>query len=55
MKPYILQFKFVNFYKLYFPLAYDPDIGTEPSIYEHDSHLYINIFYTFPPLTIQYG
>ena len=31
------QVKFVNLYKLYFPLAFNPEIGREPSIRQFDS------------------
>ena len=36
---YIRQVKFVNFYKLYFPLTYKHEIGTGFSVNEFDSHL----------------
>ena len=41
MNTYVRKFKFVNFYEFfkYFTFAYNPEIGTEPSVYESDSHL----------------
>ena len=33
------KLKFVNFYKLDFPLTYHHKIGTETSVGEFDSHL----------------
>ena len=39
MIAYTRKFKFVNFYNLYFSLAYNPDNGTEPSMGESNSHL----------------
>ena len=33
------KIKFVNFYKLNFPLAYNPEIGKEGSVGESHSHL----------------
>ena len=38
MSAYVRNLKFVNF-KLYFPLTYNPEIGTELSACESDSHL----------------
>ena len=42
------KFKFVNFYKLYFPLTYNPEIGTKVSAGESESHLtsFFNLMYT---------
>ena len=33
------KLKFANFYKLYYLLTYKPEIGTEASVGESDSHL----------------
>ena len=30
------KLQFANFYKLYFPLTYNPEIGTEPSVGEQN-------------------
>ena len=39
MTEYSRKLKFINSYKLYFPLAYNPEIDMEPSVCELDSHL----------------
>ena len=39
MSAYVRKFKFVNFYKLYFPLTYNTEIDTDTSADENDSHL----------------
>ena len=36
---YARKLKFVNFYNLYFPLTYNPEIDTEASVNESHSHL----------------
>ena len=33
------KLNFVNFCNLYFPLTYNPEIATQPSMSEPDSHL----------------
>ena len=39
MCEYARKIKFVNFYKLYFPLTYNPEIGTESSLGKPNLHL----------------
>ena len=39
MSAYARKLKFVNFYKLYLPLTYNPEIRMQASEGESDSHL----------------
>ena len=48
MSVYAFKFKFVNFHKLYFSLAYNPEISTELSVDKQDSHLSTFIFINTP-------
>ena len=45
MNPYARKLKFVNFYKLDFPLTYNPEIVTEPSVCKF--HLHLTFFLHF--------
>ena len=38
MSVFICKFMFVNFYKLKFPLTYNPEIGRKVSVGEFDSY-----------------
>ena len=39
MSAYARKLKFVNFNKFYFPFIYNPEMATETSVRESDSHL----------------
>ena len=39
MSAHARELKFVNFYKLYFLLTYNPEIGAQDAMVEYDSHL----------------
>ena len=50
------ELKFLNFYKLYFPLTYNPEIGSKASVGEPDSHLTMSSspFYLFRKLYFKF-